>query len=220
MVDTDVRLGLTGSDLMIRDRQFKKDLSTLEEMGLNPDISVEFKALVDAGLGEEITAAKRFRDQDFLTVRKDRIVEILLVMRDHPDCAYNWVSDILGVDLLGFDKEPRFEVIYSLYSLKTYRRIVIKAEVDEDDPSIDSVHEVWPAAPWPEREIYDLFGIHFNNHPDLRRIMMPDDWIGHPLRKDFPLGGEEVEFSHNVRKQTGTDDHWKQTGSETHGSRL
>lgn len=211
MVDTDVRLGLTGSDLMIRDRQFKKDLSTLDEMGLNPDISVEFKALVDAGLGDEITAAKRFRDQDFITVRKDRIVEILLVMRDHPDCAYNWVSDIFGVDLLGFDKEPRFEVIYSLYSLKTYRRIVIKAEVDEDDPAIDSVHEVWTAAPWPEREIYDLFGIHFNNHPDLRRIMMPDDWIGHPLRKDFPLGGEEVEFSHNVRKQTGT---------ENHGSRL
>lgn len=199
MVDTDVRLGLTGSDLMIRDRQFKKDLATLEEMALNPDISPEFKALADAGLGEEIVASKRFRDQDFLTVRKERIVEILTLMRDHPDCQYNWVSDILGVDLLGFDKEPRFEIVYSLYSLATYRRIVIKAQVDEDAAAIDSVWEVWPAAPWPEREIYDLFGIHFNNHPDLRRIMMPDDWIGHPLRKDYPLGGEEVEFSHNVR---------------------
>src|ERR671917_2569502 len=129
MVDTDVRLGLTGSDLMIRDRQFKKDLATLDEMGLNPDISVEYKALVDAGLGDEIVAAKRFRDQDFISVRKERIVEILTLMRDHPDCAYNWVSDIFGVDLLGFDREPRFEVIYSLYSLGTYRRIVIKAEV-------------------------------------------------------------------------------------------
>ena len=201
MVDTDVRLGLTGSDLMIRDRQFKKDLSALDERGLNPDISPEFKALVDAGLGDEIVASKRFRDQDFITVRKDRIVEILTVMRDHPDCRYDWVSDILGVDLLGFDGEPRFEIVYSLYSLATYRRIVIKAQVDEDEPEIDSAHEVWPAAPWPEREIFDLFGIHFTGHPDLRRIMMPDDWVGHPLRKDYPLGGEEVEFSHNVRHQ-------------------
>ena len=199
MVDTDVRLGLTGSDLAIRDRQFKKDLKRIEEHELNPDISVEFKALVDAGLGEEIVGSKRFQGQDFLTVRKERIVEILTVLRDHPDCAYNYVSDILGVDLLGFDIEPRFEVIYSLYSIPTARRIVVKAQVDEDDPAIDSAHEVWAAAPWPEREIYDLFGIHFNNHPDLRRIMMPDDWIGHPLRKDYPLGGEEVEFSHNVR---------------------
>jgi NADH-quinone oxidoreductase subunit C len=196
-------LGLTGSDLAIRDRQFKKDLSTLDERGLNPDISPEFKALVDNGLGDEIVASKRFRDQDFITVRKERIVEILTLMRDHPDCAYNLVSDIFGVDLLGFDREPRFEVIYSLYSLQTFRRIVIKAQVDEDDPDIDSAFEVWAAAPWPEREIYDLLGITFNNHPDLRRIMMPDDWIGHPLRKDFPLGGEEVEFSHNVRHQTG-----------------
>lgn len=201
MVDTDVRLGLSGSDLMIRDRQFSKDLVPFEEQGLNPDISPEFKALVDAGLGDEIAASKRFRGQDFITVRKGRIVEILTVMRDDPACAYNLVSDILGNDLLGFEIEPRFEVIYSLYSLKTYRRIVIKAQVDEDDPVIDTVGAVWPAAYWPEREIYDLFGVHFNNHPDLRRIMMPDDWVGHPLRKDYPLGGEEVEFSHNVRDQ-------------------
>jgi NADH-quinone oxidoreductase subunit C len=105
------------------------------------------------------------------------------------------------VDLYGFDREPRFEVIYSLYSLPNHRRVVIKAQVSEDDLTIDTVTGVWPAANWPEREIFDLFGITFNNHPDPRRILMPDDWIGHPLRKDFPLGGEEVEFSHNVREQ-------------------
>ena len=205
MVDTDVRLGLTGSDLMIQDRQFKKELSTIEERALNADNSAEVRALAEAGLDGEITGTRRFQGQDFITVGKGRIVDILLVMRDHPDCTYNYVSDILGLDLLGFDKEPRFQVVYSLYSLRTHRRIVIKAEVDEDDPTIDSAHEVWPAAPWPEREIYDLFGIEFNNHPDLRRIMMPDDWVGHPLRRDYPLGGEEVEFSHNVREQTGTE---------------
>ena len=201
MVDTDVRLGLSGSDLMIRDRQFTQDLVKVEERGLNPDISLEFRALAEAGLGDEIVASKRFQGQDFITVRKERIVDILTVMRDDPECVYDLVSDILGVDLLGFEKEPRFEVVYSLYSLKTNRRIVIKAQVDEDEPTIESAFEVWAAAPWAEREIYDLFGISFNHHPDLRRILMPDDWNGHPLRKDYPLGGEEVEFSHNVRDQ-------------------
>jgi NADH-quinone oxidoreductase subunit C len=204
VVDTDVRLGLSGSDLMIRDRTYKADLARLDETNLNPDISPELKAIVEAGLGDEVVVAKRFREQDFITVRKGRIVEILTLMRDHPDCTYKLVSDILGVDLLGFDREPRFEVIYSLYSLVTNRRIVIKAQVDEDDPTIDTVVEVWPAANWPEREIYDMFGITFLDHPDPRRILMPDDWVGHPLRKDFPLGGEEVEFSHNVRDQEGS----------------
>jgi NADH-quinone oxidoreductase subunit C len=199
MVDTDVRLGLSGSDLAIRNRTFKSDLARIDENSLNAENSPEFKALADAGLAGEIVFGKRFRDQDFLTVRKDRIVDILTTLRDDADLDYRMVSDILGVDLLGFDREPRFEVIYSLYSPTTYKRIVVKAQVDEDEPSIDTVSGVYPPANWPEREIFDLFGISFNGHPDLRRIMMPDDWVGHPLRKDFPLGGEEVEFSHNVR---------------------
>ena len=199
MVDTDVRLGLSGSDLAIRNRTFKSDLARIDENTLNADNSPEFKALADAGLAGEIVFGKRFRDQDFLTVRKDHIVDILTTLRDDTDLDYRMVSDILGVDLLGFDREPRFEVIYSLYSPTTYRRIVVKAQVDEDDTTVDTVSGVYPPANWPEREIFDLFGISFNGHPDLRRIMMPDDWVGHPLRKDFPLGGEEVEFSHNVR---------------------
>jgi len=199
MVDTDVRLGLSGSDLMIRDRQFKHDLARVDDFGLNPDNSPEMKVLFDGKFQSEIVVAKRFREQDFITVKKDRIVAILTALRDAPATAYDLVSDILAVDLLGFDKEPRFEIVYSLYSLTHNRRIVIKAQVDEEDAAIDSVHEVYLAAPWAEREIYDLFGIFFNNHPDLRRILMPDDWVGHPLRKDYPLGGEEVEFSHNVR---------------------
>jgi NADH-quinone oxidoreductase subunit C len=204
MVDTDVRLGLSGSDLAIRNRTFKSDLARRDgDIGLNPDNSPEFKALTEADLAGEVVAAKRFRGDDFITVRKERIVEILLLMRDHPDLLYKLVSDIFGVDLYGFDKDPRFEVVYSLYSIQNRRRIVIKAQVSEDDPTIDTVSEVWPAANWPEREIFDLFGLYFNGHPDPRRIMMPEDWIGHPLRKDFPLGGEEVEFSHNVRRQDG-----------------
>ncbi len=201
MVDVDVRLGLSGSDLAIRERTFKADLARLGESNLTVEDSPEVKALVEAGYGAEIVASKRFRGQDFLTVKKERIVGLLTVLRDHAALDYKLVSDIFGVDLLGFETEPRFEVIYSLYSLKTYRRIVVKAQVSEDDATIDTTSGVWPAAEWPEREIYDMFGIAFNHHADLRRILMPDDWVGHPLRKDFPLGGEEVEFSHNVREQ-------------------
>jgi NADH-quinone oxidoreductase subunit C len=201
MVDVDVRLGLSGSDLAIRSRTFTSDLARRGDTNLAVDATPELRALVAAGFEPEIVAARRFRNQDFLTVRKGRIVDLLTLLRDHPACAYRLVSDIFGVDLLGFGTEPRFEVIYSLYSLQTHRRFVVKAQVDEDDAAIDTVSGVWPAAEWPEREIFDLFGIAFNHHRDLRRILMPDDWIGHPLRKDFPLGGEEVEFSHNVRNQ-------------------
>ncbi len=203
MVDTDVRLGLSGSDIAIRNRQFALDHTRADEYNLAVADSPEAQALERAGLAGEIVGAKRFRDQDFITVRKNRIAEVLIVMRDDADLHYNLVSDILGVDLLQMEREPRFEVVYSLFSTTTHRRIVIKAQVDEDDPSIDTVSGVWLAAEWPEREIYDLFGIEFIGHGDLRRILMPDDWVGHPLRKDFPLGGEEVEFSHNVRRQDG-----------------
>ena len=114
---------------------------------------------------------------------------------------YNYLSDITAFDRLDImdEDEPRFEVIYNLYSMGTFGRFRLKAQVDEDDPAIDTVEGVWPNANWVEREVFDMFGITFNNHSDLRRILMPDDWVGHPLRKDFPLGGEEVEFSHNVR---------------------
>ncbi len=145
MIDTDVRLGLSGSDLAIRSRQFEKDLARLDEFTLSPDTCPEYRVMVEAGLGGEIVGAKRFREQDFLTVRKNRIGEILTLLRDHADTDYKLVSDIFGVDLLGFEKEPRYEVVYSLYSISTRRRIVIKAQVDEDDPTIDSVSEVWPA---------------------------------------------------------------------------
>jgi NADH-quinone oxidoreductase subunit C len=111
------------------------------------------------------------------------------------------MSDMTCVDRLTFmtDDEPRFEVVYNLYSMGSFQRFRLKARVSEDDATIDTVESVWPCANWNEREIYDMFGIVFNNHSDLRRILMADDWIGHPLRKDYPMGGEEVEFSYNVR---------------------
>ncbi len=202
MIDTDVRLGLSGSDLAIRDRTFQSDVARLDDFNLDVNNSPELRVLVEGGYVGEIVGAKRFREEDFIIVRKERIVDMLIALRDDPVTRYDLVSDILGLDLLGFDREPRFEVIYSLYSLTHRKRIVIKAQVSEDDLTIDTASGVWVAAEWAEREIFDMFGISFNGHNDLRRILMPDDWVGHPLRKDFPLGGEEVEFSHNVRDKS------------------
>jgi NADH-quinone oxidoreductase subunit C len=208
MVDADVRLGLSGSDLMIRNRTHTSDLAKLQRQDLTVENCKEIKVLAAAGLASEILGSKRSGGQDFLVVKKDRIVEILTVLRDHKDTYYNLLSDLLGLDLLGFNEadsnSPRFEVIYSLYSLTHFKRFVVKAQVSEEDASIDTTSDIYPAANWAEREVFDMFGVTFNEHPDLRRILMPDDWIGHPLRKDFPLGGEEVEFSHNVREQGKT----------------
>ena len=89
----------------------------------------------------------------------------------------------------------RYEVIYQLRNMETPEQLRVRAFVDGDPPHIDSVHDLFPPANWDERETYDLFGIVFNDHPELTRILMPDDWVGHPLRRDYPVGGEPVEFS-------------------------
>ena len=101
----------------------------------------------------------------------------------------------------------RFEIVYELRNLETKDQLRVRAFIDGDPPRIDSAHDIFPPANWDERETYDLFGIVFNGHPDLTRILMPDDWVGHPLRRDYPVGGETVEFSEEHEKwQTAPED--------------
>jgi NADH-quinone oxidoreductase subunit C len=100
------------------------------------------------------------------------------------------LSTVTAVDR--YPAEPRFEVVYHLHSIERNERVRIKSRLDGADPQIESVTSVWRSADWYEREVFDLFGIHFLNHPDLRRIMLPDDWEGHPLRKDYPVTGSRV----------------------------
>jgi NADH-quinone oxidoreductase subunit C len=197
MVDFDVRLGLTPTDLELREIQIRRPAEFVE---LNPDDSAELRVVQEAFPGA-VVSTRLFRDEKTIIVKKQDIVGICLLLRDHPETSFNYLSDITCVDRLKFmaDDEPRFEIVYNLYSLATFQRLRIKAQVDEDDQSIDTVESVWPNANWVEREVYDMFGVKFNNHSDLRRILMADDWIGHPLRKDYPIGGEEVEFTYNVR---------------------
>ena len=128
---------------------------------------------------------KEFRGEVTVTVTKENIVEICGFLKK--ELAYDLLTDVTAVDYLG--KEPRFMVVYNLYSIPNKDRLRVKAPVAEGDGTIDTVTTLWNSANWLERETYDLFGIIFKGHPDLRRILMTDDWVGHPLRKDYPLQG-------------------------------
>lgn len=143
---------------------------------------------------DEVLELKEFRGQVSVTLKKARIVDICRFLHDDPDLFLDYLVDLCGVDYQG-KKENRFEVVYHLYSIKHRHAVRLKAEVAAERPSIDSVITVWRGVDWHEREAFDMFGIVFNGHPDLRRILMPEDWEGHPLRKDYPVKGPEKEWS-------------------------
>jgi NADH-quinone oxidoreductase subunit C len=133
-----------------------------------------------------------------VTIQPDRLVEIAQFLRDDPDLKYSFLENLCGVDYLG--REPRFEVVYHFFSFEYYHRVCLKAGVPEEDPTVPSLTGLWPTANWQEREAYDMFGIQFSGHPSLERILMPEDWEGHPQRKDVPLGYEEIAFTFNEER--------------------
>ncbi len=135
-------------------------------------------------LTELATDAKYDRDELTLTVARENIVA---AMRALQQAGYNFFEDATAVDW--YPSEPRFQVTYHILSHKLKQRVRIVVRLHSDDASLDSITSVWPAANFYEREVFDLFGIHFGGHPNLRRIMMPEDWNGHPLRKDYPVEG-------------------------------
>lgn len=132
---------------------------------------------------------KEFRGEVTVTVKKEDIIAVCRFLKT--ELRYNMLTDVTAVDYLG--QEPRFMMVYNLYSIPDKDRLRVKAAVAEGDCTVDSLTVLWNSANWLEREVYDLFGVTFNNHPDLRRILMTDDWVGHPLRKDYPLQGPDRE---------------------------
>jgi len=144
---------------------------------------------------ESVLEVREFRGETTIVVRRQDIAEVARFTRDDEELRYDFLSDLSAVDWL--PHRPRFEVNYHLYSMAYNRRLRLKVLVGENDPIVPTVTSVWPTAGWHEREVYDLFGIAFSGHPDLRRILLPEDWEGHPLRKDVPLGREDVEFTFN-----------------------
>jgi NADH-quinone oxidoreductase subunit C len=128
-----------------------------------------------------------FRGELTVVVPREHLRRAAEFLCREADLAFALLSDVTGVDR--FPVEPRFELNYHLVSLERRERLRLKVRVASDDPRVESVTSVWPTANWHEREIFDLFGVRFEGHPDLRRILMPENWEGHPLRKDYPVEG-------------------------------
>lgn len=140
-----------------------------------------------ASCGASITGTQEFRGDLAVTVKKNDIARVCEFLRDDPELAFDMVIDLSGVDM--YRPEGRFEVVYTLYSVRNKKYLRLKVYVDEDDCNVPTVSGVWSGANWHERETFDMFGIIFTGHPDLRRMYMPEDYEYYPLRKDFPLMG-------------------------------
>ena len=134
-----------------------------------------------------VEGAKFDRDEMSIYVERSSIRDACVLLRDDTDCPFNYLADITCVDW--FPSEPRFEVVYHLLSISKKERVRLKVRLHSSSPALDSVTLVWPAANYFEREVFDLYGVRFAGHPYLRRLLMPEDWEGHPLRKDYPVEG-------------------------------
>ncbi|MBI2351182.1 MAG: NADH-quinone oxidoreductase subunit C [Deltaproteobacteria bacterium] len=138
--------------------------------------------------------------KDFLPVKKEQLVKVARFLKESPQASFDMLMDIVGIDCLALGREPRFELVYLLYSLKFKNYLKIKVPVSEDDLEVDSICGVWKGANWFEREVYDLFGIRFRGHPNLRRILCHDEFVGHALRKDYDIKkGQWLSRPHDPR---------------------
>ena len=144
---------------------------------------------------DAVIEASEFIRQLSIRIVPASIVSICDFLRRDPDSAFNYLTDLTSVHFPDRSNAP-FDVVYNLYSISTGERVRLKAAV-ADDEGIESVTGVWPTANWMEREVFDLFGVNFRNHPDLRRILLPPDWEGHPLRKEYPLEFIENSWTSN-----------------------
>jgi NADH-quinone oxidoreductase subunit C len=144
--------------------------------------------LLQTKFSAEVLEVVEFRGETTIVIKPGRLVDLCTALRDDPETSFKYLSMVAGLDFL--PQSPRFGVVYNLYSHKNHNRITLKTRLADDAaPVVDSVVPVWSTANWHEREVYDMMGIRFNGHPDLRRILMPHDWVGHPQRKDYPLRG-------------------------------
>jgi NADH-quinone oxidoreductase subunit C len=166
-------------------------------------LAQELRAAEGAGVGAAsatpVLETVFFRGRGTLVIEPAHIGSVLELLRER---GYAFLSSLHGVD--HYPHEPRFGVVYELLDMGRVDRVTVKLRVPSDAPEVDSVTAAWPTADHQEREVYDMFGVVFRGHPDLRRILMPEDYEGHPQRRDFPVGGEPVIFTFNERQSAGS----------------
>ena len=157
-------------------------ITDLEQLNSHPALACLLAWNTAAVLG-----AKFDREEMTVYVDHSSIRQACAVLKDDATCVFNFLSDVTCVDW--YPAEPRFEVVYHLLSIPRKERVRLKVRLNSGSPAVESITSVWPGANYFEREVFDLFGIRFNGHPFLQRILMPEDWEGHPLRKDYPVEG-------------------------------
>ena len=164
----------------------------------------QLQPAVNALVERQAAQASEFRDEVNLLVAAERIVLACRMLRD--EFGFDMLVDETAVDYWPA-QSPRFHMVYQIYSLAHNIMLCLRVPLDGNAPHAPTIEQVYPGANWYEREVYDLFGIIFDGHSDLRRILMPHDWAGHPLRKDYPVGYEEVQFTFNADEITQRKPH-------------
>ena len=142
-------------------------------------------SLQQAVPGARVERAPSVDAQPTIYVTREDLPAVARALRDTPDLAFGLLAELTAVDF--WPRAPRYELVYLLVSIGNRQRLRMKVRLSDDEPHVETVTGIWPAANWLEREVWDLFGIVFDGHPDPRRLLMPDDWEGHPLRKDYPV---------------------------------
>ncbi len=164
------------------------------------DVSAIGKKL-KAKFPKAVTKEKTFRGELTISIDKDYIGKVAKFLCNDKESDFDYLSDLCGVDKSRLDGSDNFEVVYHLYSIKQNHRVRLKVEIPASNPSIDTVTDVWKTADWHEREAYDMFGIIFEGHPNLERILTPEGFEGYPLRKDFPLKGRQPNSLREVYRK-------------------
>jgi NADH-quinone oxidoreductase subunit C len=157
--------------------------------------SEEIVGKVKAALGEDVQAGDVVLGDAVIHVLPGSLVKVLTFLKGDPDLVFDYLCDIRGVDYL--EREPRFEAVYEFHSMEKNHSIRVRVGLPEENPTLPTVTGLWKSAVYPERELYDMFGITITGLANLKRLIMPEGWVGHPLRKDYPLTTEDVVFTYN-----------------------
>jgi len=166
-----------------------EEIST-KETEVSPETG-ELTVLLQLEFPDAVTGFHAHRGDETVVIEREALEPVCRFLRDDSRCSFEIMMDLTAVDLLEMNETPRFEMVYHFKSLTHAHRLRIKVRLAEDDCNITSIHHLWKAVDWYERECFDMFGIHFEGHPDLRRILMYDEFEGHPLRKDYPIDKQQ-----------------------------